>query len=92
MDQAWASESIGFPGLSERVAEKKARNEKDPECVQHNIIEEPVSTIVKGLVVENAESEDEFSIGNGVAFDNHPSTTSDIAEEPIERYAGSDFH
>ena len=46
--------------------------------------EDPVTSIIKRLVLED-EVRDEFDLGNGVVFDNHPNAISDIAEEVLER-------
>ncbi|KAJ4317082.1 hypothetical protein N0V84_007535 [Fusarium piperis] len=71
-------------GLGARVSHRAISNEKDLEHFQHNSVEVPVRSIVQRLRKEEA-FRDEFNVGNGIIFENHPSAISDVAEEVVER-------
>ncbi|KAJ2901856.1 hypothetical protein MKZ38_001335 [Zalerion maritima] len=80
-------ESLSFlRGLGERVAGKRLANEKDLEYLQHSTVEDPVRLVV-GCLAAEAEIQNEFRIGNGIVFENHPNALSDVADEPTERRA-----
>lgn len=71
-------------GLGARVSRRAISNEKDLEHFQHNSVEVPVRSIVQRLKEEVA-FRDEFNVGDGIIFENHPSAISDVAEEVVER-------
>ncbi|KAI1302514.1 hypothetical protein F5Y03DRAFT_407847 [Xylaria venustula] len=72
--------------LGKRLARKKVANEKALEYFQHNAVEEPVRSVFERLVMEGAVR-NEFDIGNGIVFENHPNAISDVAEEVVDRRA-----
>ncbi|RAL61766.1 hypothetical protein DID88_002830, partial [Monilinia fructigena] len=71
-------------GLGERVASRKIASEGDLANLQRATIETPVASIIGHL--QSLDSvQDEFNIGDGIFFDNHPNTLSDTAEEVSQR-------
>lgn len=78
-------ESLDFlRALGKRIAKRKVGNEKDLEHIQHDTVEAPVTSIIDCLRLLD-EAGDEFTLGNGIIFENHPNVASDGAEEPQER-------
>ena len=71
-------------GLGERISRKKVANEKDLEYFQHNSVEDPVRLIIQRLATDDG-IRNEFDVGDGVVFENHPSAISDEAREVVGR-------
>jgi predicted Ser/Thr protein kinase len=85
--QSRAFESLEFlRGLGERVGRRFVSNEKDLELNQHQTVESPVTTIIEQLRMQSMG--EDFDVGGGVVFENHPNVASDAAEEPRERQRG----
>ncbi|KAM0433528.1 hypothetical protein ACHAPT_004408 [Fusarium lateritium] len=82
-DRSFESQAF-LRGLGARISRKAISNEKDLENFQHNSVEDPVRSIVQRLKEEEAFC-DEFNIGDGIVFENHPNAISDVAEEVVER-------
>ncbi|KAM6525787.1 hypothetical protein FALCPG4_011322 [Fusarium falciforme] len=82
-DRSFESQAF-LCGLGARVSRRAISNEKDLEHFQHNSVEDPVRSIVQRLTEEEAFC-DEFNVGDGIIFENHPSAISDLAEEVVER-------
>lgn len=82
-DRSFESQAF-LRGLGARVSRRAISNEKNLEHFQHNSVEDPVRSIVQRLTEEEA-FRDEFDIGEGIIFENHPSAISDVAEEVVER-------
>lgn len=82
-DRSFESQAF-LRGLGARVSRRAISNEKDLEHFQHNSVEDPVRSIVQRLTEEEA-FRDEFDVGDGIIFENHPSAISDVAEEVVER-------
>ncbi|EEU36831.1 uncharacterized protein NECHADRAFT_94028 [Fusarium vanettenii 77-13-4] len=82
-DRSFESQAF-LRGLGARVSRRAISNEKDLEHFQHNSVEDPVRSIVQRLT-EEAAFHDEFNVGDGIIFENHPSAISDVAEEVVER-------
>ncbi|TGO45984.1 hypothetical protein BCON_0352g00100 [Botryotinia convoluta] len=71
-------------GLGKRVASRKIASEGDLANLQRATIETPVASIISHL--QSLDSmQNEFNIGNGIFFDNHPNTLSDTEEEVSQR-------
>ncbi|KAL6365680.1 hypothetical protein LRP88_01681 [Fusarium phalaenopsidis] len=82
-DRSFESQAF-LRGLGARVSRRAISNEKDLEHFQHNSVEDPVRSIVQRLTEEETFC-DEFDVGDGIIFENHPSAISDVAEEVVER-------
>ncbi|KAK7415899.1 hypothetical protein QQZ08_012211 [Neonectria magnoliae] len=80
-----AFESRNFlNGLGNRISQRSIANEKTLEYFQHNSVEDPVRCIMDQLK-EVEDTKDEFGLGNGIIFENHPNAISDVSEEVVER-------
>ncbi|KAK3935682.1 hypothetical protein QBC46DRAFT_412796 [Diplogelasinospora grovesii] len=71
-------------GLGARVSWKKIANERDLEHFQHNSVEYPVRSIVQRLALEETVK-DEFDVGDGILFENHPYAVADVAEQVMSQ-------
>ncbi|KAI6318794.1 hypothetical protein MCOR30_008828, partial [Pyricularia oryzae] len=71
-------------GLGERVSSRRIADEKTLEYFLHNSVEDPVKAIIDQLKkVEGVK--DAFNLGNGIIFENHPYTISDLLKEVVYR-------
>ncbi|KAF2972174.1 hypothetical protein GQX73_g1366 [Xylaria multiplex] len=73
-------------GLGRRLLLRPIRDEKTLEYFMHIGVEDPVTAIMDELK-KVAEFRSAFDIGNGIIFENHPSSISDDAEEVVAREA-----
>ena len=84
-DKQRVFENLAFiEGLGRRVASRKVASEGDLANLQRETIETPVASIISHLQSLNTV-QDEFTLGNGIFFDNHPNALSDAAEEVSQR-------
>jgi len=78
-------ENLAFvEGLGMRVASRKIASEGDLANLQRDTIETPVASII-GHLQSLDTVQDEFTLGDGIFFDNHPNSLSDAAEEVSQR-------
>jgi hypothetical protein len=70
-------------GLGQRVARRKVGDEKALESVQHDSVETPVAYIIDCLRLLD-EPSDEFNLGGGITFANHPNALGDEPRESQE--------
>jgi hypothetical protein len=86
-----AFENIQFlQALGVRLAKRKVANEKDLEHFQHLAVEDPVKAIVDRLANEDSVSQ-EFGLGDGVVFENHPHALDDDSLEVWEHLIAQDM-
>jgi len=86
-EEAEAFESkITLRDLGDRVARRKVADERGLEYFQHICVEDPVLAIFERLVLDDT-IKDEFDLGDGIAFVNHPNAVSDVAREAVARRA-----
>lgn len=71
-------------GLGNRISLRSVANEKTLEYFQHNSVEDPVRCILDQLK-EVEVTKNEFDLGNGIVFENHPHAISDVSEEVVEQ-------
>ncbi|RFU31113.1 hypothetical protein B7463_g5223, partial [Scytalidium lignicola] len=84
-DKQRVFENLAFiEGLGRRVASRKVASEGDLANLQRETIETPVASIIGHLQSLDAV-QDEFTLGDGIFFDNHPNALSDAAEEVSQR-------
>jgi hypothetical protein len=82
-------ESRGFlAGLGTRISRRLVGDEKTLEYFLHNSVEDPVREIIEQLrLVE--EINGIFDLGNGIIFENHPHSISDVSPEVVGSEAPS---
>lgn len=66
------------------MSKRKITDEKALEYFMHNSVEDPVKAIMDQLK-EVEEVRSAFHLGNGIIFENHPHTISDVAKEVVDR-------
>ena len=70
--------------LKRTLVDRKIASERDLESYQLLTLESPVADIVSHLVTMTAARE-QFSLADGVIFENHANTLSDVAEDVAQR-------